>query len=241
MDYDMDSPGAGTSQESGMTMTPSNRKEIPYFAYGSNMSTTQMLERCPSSTVIGLAYLHGYEWLINERGYANIARVPNVARRLQLLAGAAAVSSPLGTVEAVAQGRGQSTMEAEVVEIADDELPGVYGVAFLLPEEDERNLDRYEGVPEAYEKKVMEVELDDGAATEDESDEDNEADVVNALVYINQHQTTPSQPRDEYIGRMNRAIHEARLMFGLPEWYIDKVLRRYIPAPAEEALARVTE
>jgi gamma-glutamyl AIG2-like cyclotransferase len=43
-----------------------------YFAYGSNISTTQMLDRCPSSTPLGLAHLSGWTFQINERGYANI-------------------------------------------------------------------------------------------------------------------------------------------------------------------------
>ena len=43
-----------------------------YFAYGSNMSLTQMASRCPSSTFEGKGRLSGYRWQINERGVGNI-------------------------------------------------------------------------------------------------------------------------------------------------------------------------
>ena len=43
-----------------------------YFAYGSNMWQAQMRTRCPQSLLLGPATLHGYRWIINTRGYANI-------------------------------------------------------------------------------------------------------------------------------------------------------------------------
>ncbi|OAA44806.1 AIG2 family protein [Metarhizium rileyi] len=62
------------SQDSVMTVTPEDRQEILYFAYGSNMSTTQMRQRCPFSTPVGLGFLEGWKWIINERGYANVVK-----------------------------------------------------------------------------------------------------------------------------------------------------------------------
>ncbi|KAJ6015343.1 hypothetical protein N7540_009934 [Penicillium herquei] len=50
-----------------------------YFAFGSNMSLTQMAERCPGSTFIGKAILRGYEWQINQRHVANIVKVTDLA------------------------------------------------------------------------------------------------------------------------------------------------------------------
>lgn len=44
-----------------------------YFAYGSNLWLKQMNERCPENEKIGLAVLRGYRWMINTRGFANIA------------------------------------------------------------------------------------------------------------------------------------------------------------------------
>jgi len=51
---------------------PGANEPLPYFAYGSNMWAPQMEERCPGSTVIGLAQLAGYRFLINSRGYATV-------------------------------------------------------------------------------------------------------------------------------------------------------------------------
>lgn len=45
-----------------------------YFAYGSNLSSTQMARRCPNSVAVGLGWLSGWVWIINERHYANIVR-----------------------------------------------------------------------------------------------------------------------------------------------------------------------
>ncbi|KAJ2894971.1 hypothetical protein MKZ38_007060 [Zalerion maritima] len=47
-----------------------------YFAYGSNMSLSQMRRRCPQNSYIGVGTLHGYTWQINDRGYANVIPVP---------------------------------------------------------------------------------------------------------------------------------------------------------------------
>ncbi|KAF3226249.1 hypothetical protein TWF106_000743 [Orbilia oligospora] len=46
--------------------------ETLYFAYGSNLSFEQMARRCPQSRYVGRARLHGYQFQINERGFANV-------------------------------------------------------------------------------------------------------------------------------------------------------------------------
>jgi hypothetical protein len=43
-----------------------------YFAYGSNLSLSQMASRCPTSTYHALGILHNYKWIIGPRGYANV-------------------------------------------------------------------------------------------------------------------------------------------------------------------------
>lgn len=48
-----------------------------YFAYGSNMSLDQMKERCPQHRAVGQGILHGYRWIINSRGYANVIKSEN--------------------------------------------------------------------------------------------------------------------------------------------------------------------
>jgi phage replication-related protein YjqB (UPF0714/DUF867 family)/gamma-glutamylcyclotransferase (GGCT)/AIG2-like uncharacterized protein YtfP len=44
----------------------------PYFAYGSNLSVTQMAQRCPDATDPRPATLADHGWLINERGVATV-------------------------------------------------------------------------------------------------------------------------------------------------------------------------
>lgn len=43
-----------------------------YFAYGSNMNTNQMTDRCPKSVLKGKAKVSGYRFIINGRGVASI-------------------------------------------------------------------------------------------------------------------------------------------------------------------------
>jgi hypothetical protein len=46
---------------------------IDYFAYGSNMSPIQMLEkRCPGSVPIGIGILRNHKFIINRNGVATI-------------------------------------------------------------------------------------------------------------------------------------------------------------------------
>lgn len=114
------------SQDSVMTVTQENRHEILYFAFGSNLSTVQMRQRCPFSTPIGLGHLEGWKWLINERGYANVVKVTE-------------------TEEATSEGSLSANKGKE-------KEYGVYGLLYLLPPDDEEKLDMFEGVPLAYEK-----------------------------------------------------------------------------------------
>jgi gamma-glutamylcyclotransferase len=48
-----------------------------YFAYGSNLSVSQMSLRCRGSTYQYLGVLKDYRWIIGSRGYANIVPVPS--------------------------------------------------------------------------------------------------------------------------------------------------------------------
>ncbi|KFA67437.1 hypothetical protein S40285_00205 [Stachybotrys chlorohalonatus IBT 40285] len=121
------------SQGSVMTLVDDNRHEILYFAYGSNLSTAQMRERCPYSTPVGLGHLAGWRWIINERGFANIVQLP------------ADMEKP-------------STSATDERRVSANEW-GVYGLLYLLPPQDEERLDVHEGVPWAYQKLQADVRL----------------------------------------------------------------------------------
>lgn len=68
-----DNGKTATQQPSAMAATQNWKI---YFAYGSNLSSTQMAQRCPDSIAMGMAWLPGWDWIINERHYANIVQVP---------------------------------------------------------------------------------------------------------------------------------------------------------------------
>ncbi|KAI0430086.1 hypothetical protein F5Y09DRAFT_239959 [Xylaria sp. FL1042] len=227
-------------------MVQSNSAAEPgrlYFAYGSNLSTTQMQRRCPHSTPIGLARLADWTWIINERGYANI--IPQ---------------------EYSAPGETESRTETDLLPSLSPGNPGVYGLVYRLHPDDEAKLDRYEGVGFAYEKETVKiprtefVELhlvggssssttkaslqtqtsqyptegtktpfDDGMAARPLHREIELDDEIELLVYIDTINVTPSAPEEEYIGRMNLGIKEAS-KWGLTTEYVNCVIRQYIPA-----------
>lgn len=51
-----------------------------YFAYGSNMDRSQMLERCPGSIYRGLARLDDYQLVFNRKGTYHTGAVASVIR-----------------------------------------------------------------------------------------------------------------------------------------------------------------
>lgn len=172
-----------------------------YFAFGSNLSSTQMAARCPGAAAVGLAFLPGYDFIINERGFANVVLT------------AAAATTP-------------ATRDGYRV-------GGVYGVLYRLASPAEkRRLDRYEGVPRAYEDLVLDVEqLSGGGSSSSSSDKPATVTVttVRALVYVDRQRVSPAAPRAEYVTRMNAGIREAGAGWGLPGGYVRDVMRRYIP------------
>lgn len=59
--------------------TGSEKQQQQYFAYGSNLSPTQMRSRCRydptvSGTPLAIARLDDWRWTVNERHYADVVR-----------------------------------------------------------------------------------------------------------------------------------------------------------------------
>jgi len=94
-----------------------------YFAFGSNLHTPQMSERCPGSRVLQPGVLKGYRLAFS--GYS---------------------------------GR----WEGGVATIVTDPSCEVQGLLYDLNEEDQRNLDRFEGFPTVYDRLQVSVEERDG-------------------------------------------------------------------------------
>jgi hypothetical protein len=113
-----------------------------YFAYGSNISVTQMSRRCPTSTYYCLGLLHHYTWVIGERGYANIIYSPP--------------SSSPPSPSLSSHQKGQEDV--------------VYGLLYTLQEADEALLDRSEGVPHSYTKHLLDVDIVPPLASERRGD-----------------------------------------------------------------------
>ncbi|KAI0975227.1 hypothetical protein F4678DRAFT_419675 [Xylaria arbuscula] len=220
-----------------MSRTKEALPERLYFAYGSNLSTTQMQQRCPQSTAIGLARLTDWTWIINQRGYANIV----LERPL--------TADEKGTKSITSDGHDPST----------DPGAEVYGLVYRLHPDDEPTLDRYEGVGYAYEKwtaTIPRTEFFEPSPARDASSSATASsrkakakrptretkkildsvvvsefdDRVQMLVYIDTARTDTSDPKEEYIDRMNVGIEEA-MEWGLSTAYVDRVIRPYIPSP----------
>ncbi|PKS12957.1 hypothetical protein jhhlp_000298 [Lomentospora prolificans] len=224
------SQDSSLSQSSTLTATPA-ADEILYFAYGPNMSSAAMLRRCPGAVPVALAYLPGWKWLVNERGFANV--VPLLPSAFDTFRASRGSSSSSGS----SSGGNKEVLRGE---------DGVYGVLYLLPEREESMLDVYEGVSEGFDKAVLEVEMvtatppgsDAGksgySSGVDEDDKAVRVQVVKALVYLDQERVSDGRPEGGYVGWMNRGIGEAVGDWGMPAWYVDGVLRRYIPAEDDD-------
>lgn len=173
-----------------------------YFAYGSNLSLTQMAARCPSARPAHLARAYGWRFIINARGYANVV--------------------PDGVSDAAAGVSG----------------PGVFGVLYEITGRDEEALDGYEGVEQGcYEKVEMLVWIQCGRGAERVREMEGSGQLGRmALVYVDRERVEVGVPREEYVVRMNRGIQEARELLEepLPGWYVEEVLRPFIPEAVSE-------
>ena len=94
--------------------------------------------------------------------------------------------------------------------VAADEA--VHGVVYTLTEMDERNLDAYEEVDSGlYQKQDCTVRMGERE--------------LSSLVYIDPV-SEEGAPEAAYIARINYGLRDA----GLPESYVEKHIRRFIPA-----------
>lgn len=145
-----------------------------YFAYGSNMLSMQMEQRCPGAKAVATGLLRGWRFIINSRGVASIVA---------------------------------------------EEAGSVRGVVWELTDEHLRALDGYEGVPDWYRRRMVDVELPDRGE-------------VACVTYIDESEggDEPGPPREGYLEK----IVEGATNFHLPETYI-AFLRSFCAAPLEKA------
>ncbi|KAM0256459.1 hypothetical protein ACHAQJ_004984 [Trichoderma viride] len=219
----MESQGSNSSQDSQdstLTITDENRREILYFAYGSNLSTEQMRERCPYSTAVGLGKMTGWRWIINRRGYANIVREGQDEVEME----------DEGDDE---EEQVQEQKEKGIMESKDEQDCQVYGLLYLLPTEDEERLDQHENVPWAYEKVYLEADwVSHTEIVNQDGDEhgayiEEELTPVKVLAYIDKKRIKQGRPKEEYVERMERGIQDAVENWGMSGEYADRVMRRF--------------
>lgn len=200
-----------------------------YFAYGSNLSPTQMRSRCQidpahSGKPLAIATLPHWRWLICEAGYANV--LPQPGLRVPT----------------------QDSDTAHKVPISGTE-DAVYGVLYQMDLGDERILDGYEGVDAraadanphsgvsvhvrpkeqgsgSYNKWYVEADV---VKWLDGADGLGDGGKVPVLVYVDENCVQLAGPKHEYIARMNRAIRES-VELGVPITWVDQVMRKFIPA-----------
>lgn len=109
----------------------------------------------------------------------------------------------------------------------------VYGSLYFLSPRDEAGLDESEGVPWLYEKqwhKVRRVNQDGSESTQ----------VVKALVYVDVERPDEGIIMPDYVVWINKAIRDAK-PFGLPDDYVEKYLRKYLPPTSKEEEERDLE
>ncbi|KUL86750.1 hypothetical protein ZTR_04833 [Talaromyces verruculosus] len=216
--------------------SPTFKARIFYFAYGSNLSPTQMRLRCEhdpatSGRPLAIARIDRWRWLICERGYANV--VPRREWRFG---------------RQVSHGEMVSVSSAEAQQGKEEENDVVFGVLYEMTPEDEYLLDGYEGVDHsapvsqygdkipiairpreqehgAYNKWYVPAKVTKWLVTKETA---NEEDDIMALVYVDEKRVTVGAPKFEYVGRMNRAIRES-LELGMPEKWVKSVVRKHIP------------
>lgn len=232
------------------SLTSSTTGNNFYFAYGSNLSPSQMAGRChiapnkASSIPVAIARLDGWKWLICQRGYANVVELPKTTFKTKSDGGSQLIASPT-------QG-------------------SVWGVIYDLDPADESLLDGYEGASANYEeypepnrekqdqqirphiqgdrlynKLYLQVKVEKWLRDPAEygvgpppssatpvSDSDRDCGEMIVLVYVDERRTKDGRIQDSYIGRMNRAINES-VPLGVPQAWVDEVMRRWIPEGVE--------
>jgi gamma-glutamylcyclotransferase len=106
----------------------------------------------------------------------------------------------------------------------------VYGMVYKLTAEDERKLDVSEGVARGnYVKYDLPVVVNAG--------QPGEATLL-ALVYVDVKHQNHSSPHTEYIQRINLGVEDA-INVGVPENYIAKYIRPFIPTPTPQIISAI--
>ncbi|PRP79900.1 hypothetical protein PROFUN_12389 [Planoprotostelium fungivorum] len=117
-------------------------------------------------------------------------------------------------------------------------LHSVYGMVYNLTTEDEASLDVFENVPRSYTKETHLARVCRTSSKEDTGTLKEGTD-VQVLLYIDRLRSANGAPREEYVGRMERAVKDA-IDVGVPTAWIDENIRPHLPnSPSSGSLAKL--
>ena len=116
----------------------------------------------------------------------------------------------------------------------------VYGTVYTLTEADEERLDLNEGVPDAYTKETIPIEFWALAPGEKADFGGRAGEEQRLLVYIDRKRVEDDKPKAEYIHRVNMGVSDA-VRIGMPQSYVDDVIRKFIPAEGDEEAKLMAE
>jgi hypothetical protein len=202
-----------------------------------------MRDRCKhnpeqSAVPVAIARLDGWKWIICERGYATIIP-PHPLREGRLLSEWGETGEADRTSRETVYGvLYNMTSDDEAVldgyEVVDPGAPAAKGHVSLSIRPREQGKGHY---TKWYVPVVVEKWLDSRDDLEGCKEhvalscvDAPNTSTCTALVYIDEECVRESDPRPEYIARMNRGITEA-CSIGLPEQWVDTSMRRFIPKP----------
>lgn len=208
----------------------SSRAGTFYFAFGSNLSPSQMALRLKadpdSSKPVAIVRLDAHAWIICQRGYANVVALPAVNS-----------ASDENTVWGVLY---NLSAEDEVrLDMFEGHDAGRNPEPQVNPDPSKQQEVPYLQGEWDYNKHYLPMTVtkwlrnpnDFGIKVQDWSDT-HQPTSVRGLVYVDEIRTQPGKINQEYIGRMNRAIRES-VELGLPQPWVDAVMREFIPAGIE--------
>ncbi|AEO57766.1 hypothetical protein MYCTH_2304336 [Thermothelomyces thermophilus ATCC 42464] len=205
-----------------------------YFAYGSNLWMEQMARRCPSSYLVGRAVLPDYQWQINERGYANV--VPRAGYAVHGLVYELDGDAGAGGTDEARLDRSEGVHTGAYSKEWRDVVLYEAAPALRLPT---RAFADAGGATPMLREMLGEMlgETGGGAAASSLFTEQRPTRIErDVLVYLSSTYTMPSEPRNEYIDRMNRGIADA-IAIGVPGDFFETVVRRFIPDRPPPALS----
>ncbi|KAJ9610186.1 hypothetical protein H2200_004963 [Cladophialophora chaetospira] len=208
-------PPLSSSSASGHSNRP---YDTLYFAYGSSLSHTQMALRCKctperSAVPTAIARLHGWKWIICERGCANVVYTGKVGEKPGY--------------------SGDEVWGVLYVMSAEDEkiLDGFEGLDWAAPKavndliwvsQGARPTEQGNG---RHNKVYLDVKI---AEWKDKQWAQQLGEQrVRVLVYIDERDVEEGTIRPEYVGRMNRGIRES-VALGLSEQWVAQAMRRWV-------------